>query len=241
MNKSLRNIRRVTLEYLTYNKAEQRGIVVLSLIILGLIIANTVIPSGTFDKSPDYTILNREVMEFEAAWKKAADSDSLARVSRYAAGRYRFKTAGFDTGRRVAFPAKPVVMLELNSADTLDLQQLRGIGPGYARRIAIYRQKLRGYHDKQQLLEVFGMDSARYAMIKDNVTVNRDSVHPMDLNAITFKELLRHPYFPFPVTKNIMLYRQKNKRFKSVEELREVQGITDSLFRRMVIYLRIGP
>jgi DNA uptake protein ComE-like DNA-binding protein len=132
-------------------------------------------------------------------------------------------------------------MIELNSADTFDLQQLRGIGPAFARRIVIYREKLRGFYAKNQLLEIFGMDSIRFKNIQDNVSVNPDSVKPINLNTVTFKELLRHPYFPFPVTKNLMVYRQKNKTFKSLEEVRNIEGITDSLFRRMVIYMRIGP
>jgi DNA uptake protein ComE-like DNA-binding protein len=78
-------------------------------------------------------------------------------------------------------------------------------------------------------------------MIEKNLLVNRDSIHPIDLNTVTFKELLRHPYFPFPVTKNIMIYRQKNKVFRSLDELKNIQGVNDSLFRRMIVYLRLGP
>ena len=85
------------------------------------------------------------------------------------------------------------------------------------------------------------MDTGRYRLIERNLAVNRDSIRPFDVNAVTFKELLRHPYFPFPVTKNIMIYRQKNKTFRSLDELRRVDGITDSLFSRMIIYLRLGP
>jgi DNA uptake protein ComE-like DNA-binding protein len=136
---------------------------------------------------------------------------------------------------------RPIVIVELNSADTFDLQQLRGIGPAFARRIVNYRERLRGFNDKRQLLEVFGMDSARFNSIELNLDVNSDSVHPIDLNLVTFKELLRHPYFPFPVTKNIMIYRQKNKNFKSLDELKKIEGVNDSLFRRMVVYLRLGP
>ena len=133
------------------------------------------------------------------------------------------------------------MIIELNSADTFELQQLRGIGPGFARRIVYYRERLRGYCDKRQVLEVAGMDTARYRMIEKNLTVNPDSIHPLDLNTVTFKELLHHPYFPFAVTKNIMIYRQKNKNFKNLAELRNIQGINDSVFRKMIIYLRIGP
>ncbi|MCX6268616.1 MAG: helix-hairpin-helix domain-containing protein [Bacteroidetes bacterium] len=70
-------------------------------------------------------------------------------------------------------------MVELNSADTFELQQLRGIGPGFARRIVNYRERLRGFYDKKQVLEVFGMDTSRYRLIEKNLQVNPDSIHPI--------------------------------------------------------------
>lgn len=224
LNSIKKQFLRLVGDYLTYNRTEQRGILVLSIILLCVIVANAVIPSGTFQKSPDFSVFSKDIREFETAWQKAADSDSIARSHKYK-----------------AVPAKPLVMIELNSADTFDLQQLRGIGPGYARRIVNYRERLRGFNDKRQVLEVFGMDTARYMMIEKNLTVNTDSIHPFYLNTVTFKELLRHPYFPFATTKSIMIYRQKNKNFKTLGELKNIQGINDSLFRRMIIYLRLGP
>ncbi len=228
-------------DYLTYNRTEQRGILVLSLILLGVIIANVVIPSGTFQKSPDYAGFAKDVCAFEAAWKQASDSDSIARIRKYQNYKTNFSRKVPDSLKNNGFPAKPMVMVELNSADTFELQQLRGIGPGFARRIVNYRDRLRGFYDKKQVLEVFGMDTVRYQMIEKNLSVNPDSIHPIELNTVTFKELLRHPYFPFSTTKSIMIYRQKNKTFKSLEELKNIAGVNDSMFRRMVIYLRISP
>ena len=146
-----------------------------------------------------------------------------------------------DTAKKGSFYRKPLVTVDLNTSDTFELQQLRGIGPAFARWIVAYRQRLGGFHDPRQLLEVYGIDAEKYAMIEANLKVTRDSIHPMNLNTVTFKEMLRHPYFPFAVTKNIMIYRKKNRSFKTLDELKNVEGISDSLFRRMIIYLRVGP
>jgi DNA uptake protein ComE-like DNA-binding protein len=234
-------IGRIAGDFLTYNRTEQRGILVLGLILLSVIIANAIIPSGTFQPSPDFSAFSKEIAEFEAAWQKASDSDSIARAQKYTGYGKRAGSWSHDSSGS-KFPAsKPVIMVELNAADTFELQQLRGIGPGFARRIVYYREKLGGFCDKRQVLEIFGMDTSRYRLIEKNLLVNRDSIHPIDLNKATFKELLRHPYFPFPVTKNIMIYRQKNKVFRSLDELKNIQGVNDSLFRRMIVYLRLGP
>ena len=177
----------------------------------------------------------------EAAWQKAADSDSLVRKQKYLGYNTRYKGFSYDSIKSLTVKPKTILIVELNSADTFDLQQLRGIGPAFARRIVNYRERLRGFYDKQQVLEVFGMDTVRYQMIEKNLRVNPDSIHPFDLNTVAFKELLHHPYFPFAITKNIMIYRQKNKRFKMLDELKNIEGMNDSIFRRAVVYLRVGP
>jgi DNA uptake protein ComE-like DNA-binding protein len=240
LNNQIRKLSQWAGEYLTYNRAEQRGIFILGLLLLVVIAGQALIPAETLHPAPDFSRLGGEIAAFEREWKRAADSDSMARVSRYM--RPGSRSGRYDQAYPPALKVlKPKVIVDLNSADTFDLQQLRGIGPAFARRIVAYRERLGGFCETRQLLEVFGMDTARYAAIAENLAVTRDSVHRIDLNTVTFKELLRHPYFPFPVTKNIMLYRQKNKMFRNLEELRKIDGVSDSAFGRMVVYLRIGP
>jgi len=241
LKKIKQRIGRAVGEYLTYNRSEQRGILALNLVLLLLVVTNGMIPPGTIMKEPDFSRFSKDVRDFELAWRRAADSDSMVRVQKYLSYRSGQKNQNSDSARLIPNSISSGVIIELNAADTFDLQQLRGIGPGFARRIVGYRTRLRGYSDKRQVLEVFGMDSARYLAIEPNLRVNPDSVHPFDLNRVTIKDLIRHPYFPFAVAKNIMLYRQKNKVFKSLDEVRNIDGISDSLFRRISAYLMIGP
>ena len=214
-------------DYLTFNRTEQKGIAILLLILFGLILANIFIPTGTTRSPVDFTEFEKEIMEFENNWQKARGEEKK-----------RFPPAD-DSTRKVYGKTPAGFTIELNSADTFDLQRLRGIGPSFARRIVSYRHRLGGYIRKEQLLEVFGMDSTRYFAIVPYIVVIPDSVVRIDLNKITFKELLRHPYFTFELTKAIMIYRKTNKRFNSLEELRLLDGINDSLFLRIVPYLRI--
>ena len=130
-------------------------------------------------------------------------------------------------------------MIELNKADTFELQRLRVIGPGFANRIIKYRDRLGGFVSKLQVLEVFGMDSSRFSMIADHIYSDPSLVHSIDLNNVTFKELLAHPYFPFEITKAIMLYRKEHKLIKDPEELRSVQGIDEAIFRKIRHYISV--
>jgi DNA uptake protein ComE-like DNA-binding protein len=228
-------------DYFSFNKAEQKGIFVLGIILFLVVLANSVIPRELVNPPADYTAFEQEVRAFEIAWQKAEDSIASARLKKFQTYSNRQGFYNYDTGLTGKPVKKSEVFLELNAADTFDLQRLKGIGSSFARRIVNYRKRLGGFNDKKQLLEVFGMDHIRYDEIAENVWVEPDSVHPINLNYITFKELLRHPYFPFEITKAIMIYRQKNKKFKQLEELKGIEGINDSIYKKITVYLMINP
>ena len=65
-------------------------------------------------------------------------------------------------------------MVELNSADTTRLKQLRGIGSGYAKMIVAYREKLGGFYKTEQLLEVYKFPDETY--IRTYITINNVKV-----------------------------------------------------------------
>jgi DNA uptake protein ComE-like DNA-binding protein len=236
--KIIRTAGRLLGDYLSYNKTEQRGVFILLLIITGLIAAKAFVPEGVTEPPPDFSFLEKEVLDFTRAWEKAEEAERAKTEERYSQ-RNQTRKWTFDTNHRIIQPEQKKITIDLNSADTLDLQQLRGIGPGFARRIVAYRERLGGFFHQKQVLEVFGMDSARYLPIIEHLTVNRDSIRKMDINKVSLKELIRHPYFPFPLAKSIIQFRLKNKQFKSLDELKEAAGLSDSLFRRMVVYLRL--
>ncbi len=129
------------------------------------------------------------------------------------------------------------VIVEINSADTLDLQQLKGIGPSFARRIVKYRDMLGGYYSKTQLLEVYGMDSIRYNGFKDFVIVNTDSVKKIDINNATIKQLIRHPYIEFYTAKSIVNYRIKVGKYSDVTQLKDSSLVYTELYQKIAPYL----
>jgi DNA uptake protein ComE-like DNA-binding protein len=237
--KTIRDFNRRIIEILAFNKSEQRGVFVLMMILLLLVVARAVSPAWITFEPADYEMFSAEAEAFRKAWQEAADSDSMARQAKYQ--KYFVSQRGWpgDSLRKGTFPRQPIAMVDINLADTLDLQQLKGVGPGFARRIVAYREKLGGYYHKRQLLEIFGMDSVRYGMMQDQVILTRDSIRKMNINSVLIKELMKHPYFPFPLAKNIIQYRMKHKVFHSLDELKDAAGVSDSLFRRMVVYLRL--
>ena len=55
--------------------------------------------------------------------------------------------------------AKPGEIIELNGADSARMTMIRGVGPSFAVRIIRYRNRLGGFYNKEQLKEIYGVDS----------------------------------------------------------------------------------
>ncbi len=194
----------------------------------------------------------------------AAAADSLEEFSRLAEERHtparyggakaeaahgHSRYAGRDYPNETTAQAEPVsppehvyrkarrVTVELNSADSLDLVQLYNIGPAFAKRILKYRNLLGGFVSKDQLWEVYGMDSVRYNDIAPYVTINPEGVTPMDLNSATIDQLKRHPYLDYYQAKAIVRLREQVGLYQHIEDLRKVSIIDNETYTKLIPYL----
>ncbi|NOX48534.1 MAG: helix-hairpin-helix domain-containing protein, partial [Chlorobi bacterium] len=129
------------------------------------------------------------------------------------------------------------LMLDINSADTLDLQQLRGIGPSYARRIVKYRERLGGFSSIDQLYEVYGMDSIRFNGIAGNIFVETDSIHRININEAGIKQLIKHPYIEFYLAKSIVKYRKEIGDYSDTEQLKNANLVYEELYEKIKPYI----
>ncbi len=136
-------------------------------------------------------------------------------------------------------PTYEPVVIELNSADSSSLVQVRGIGPFFARVIIEHREKLGGYRSKEQVLEVYGMDSTKFARIKDQLMVDSTQISKIDLNSATIKELVHHPYINFNQAKAIVKYREQHGHFKTVAQLQKVHLVKGETYRKIAPYFKV--
>lgn len=118
-----------------------------------------------------------------------------------------------------------IIIVDLNTADTTLLKQLPGIGSSFAKRIVEYREKLGGYCESEQLLEVYKMDTARYEGIKDFVKIDSTFVpNKLKINSDAFKTLVKHPYLEYEDVKNIVNHREQKGMIASWGQLTKVVG-----------------
>lgn len=129
--------------------------------------------------------------------------------------------------------------IELNSADTSDLKQLRGIGSGYAKRIVKYREQLGGFCRSEQLLEIYGFSQELYEKVAPNIIIDPENVRKINLNTATLDQLKRHPYLDYYQAKAIVKYREVGNRFTVVSDLLKVNLIYDDTFEKLKPYLSV--
>lgn len=136
-----------------------------------------------------------------------------------------------------AYMQKRKFSVDLNVADTFDLQEIRGIGSVYARRIVAHREKLGGFVQLEQLREVWGIDSLTYARMLPSVYIASPVLRKINLNQADIKTLRNHPYLDYYQAKEIYLHRMRHGDFQSVEQVRDVNLMDAETFARVAPYL----
>ncbi len=132
---------------------------------------------------------------------------------------------------------KEPVAFELNAVDTSCLQEINGMGGSLARRIIHYRDKLGGFYDKKQLLEVWGVTPEKFLKLENQVSVNRLLVKRIDLNFSSTEELARHPYINWEVAKKIVRFRSHHGKIEKTRDLLINKIISQELYAKLKPYL----
>lgn len=130
-----------------------------------------------------------------------------------------------DTTHYQSFTAKTIPIVDINTADTTLLKELPGIGSSFAKRIVEYRDKLGGFVETEQLLEVYGMDTVRFGGIVAYVAIDNEfKPNKLRINYDSFKVLNRHPYLEYEDVKKIVNYREQKGLLTSWGQLTEIVG-----------------
>lgn len=129
------------------------------------------------------------------------------------------------------------IPLELNSADSVALLSIKGIGPYFAGKITAYKNQLGGFVNTDQLLEIWLVDSQKLKIIAPQIRIDTLLIARLPINRITAKELKNHPYFNWNLSNAIISYRNQHGLFQSKKDLKKVKIVSDSLLIRLGSYL----
>ena len=147
-----------------------------------------------------------------------------------------------ETKKKEREPHKDVpsvkISVAINSCDTADLMRLPKVGMFRARKIVEQRDKLGGFYSCEQLYAIYSMDSALVQELKPYIIIDTAKIKKINLNTVTFKELVRHPLISYEQTKDIMNYRRIVGKIKNAEELRENNILTGEDYEILKFYVK---
>ncbi|NMB73470.1 MAG: helix-hairpin-helix domain-containing protein [Bacteroidales bacterium] len=128
---------------------------------------------------------------------------------------------------------------EINTADSVALVRLNGIGPVTARRIINYRTRLGGFVSMEQLREVYGMHPEMLKVLNEYFVCDSLHIKKIPVNRVGEKELSLHPYLSRWNARSILKFRDIKGKITDVNELKDNQILPDSVFRKIYPYLSV--
>jgi DNA uptake protein ComE-like DNA-binding protein len=220
-------------KFFGFNKSERRGIVALLSILSFLMMGIQVMPYYS----------KQEILEFsdenfvETTNYRANNSDN-AQVG--AADRTNNSDKPEQgSPQQVNTREKKIFTVFANTCDTLDLQQIRGVGSKTSHNIINYRERLGGFVRKEQLMEVWGIDAERYAQIESAFIIDQKNIRKININTIEIRELQRHPYLDYYQAKAIVQTRDQQGFYTSVSDILKLALIDQETYDLIKDYLEI--
>lgn len=137
------------------------------------------------DKEPVYKKNKKQSSDFSYEHKKEENKE----IKKYP------KQEKFNAG----------IIIDVNTADTSILKKIPGIGSVISRNIVNYRNRLGGFYNTAQLLEVQYVDSTLLKWFE----VKSDVFRKIRINKAGLDELRSHPYMDFYKARAIIDFRRK--------------------------------
>ena len=228
--------------FLTFTKGERVAIIVLAAVIFLIIAANFFIANRPANVKNNLQNLDSIMALHEAAIEelkttRQQDNKTTSEVTETPSHQVTksYKETRNNINKKVQQPkansisSKALVQkpIKINSADTTELKSLPGIGSFFAKNIVDYRNKLGGFIEKEQLLEVYAFDSTRMSNIENFIIIDSIELRKVDVNNDDFKTILRHPYIEYEDVKKIVNYRESKGMIKNWEQYLKVVGRED--------------
>lgn len=148
-------------------------------------------------------------------------------------------TNDFQKKNYEPYKNKEPIILDINHCDTTQLQQLKGIGSAFSKRIIKYRESLRGFTSINQLKEVYGITDEIFNQISPNLKLSNTIINQININQADEEQLKKHPYIGWKLAKPIVAYRKSHGKFSAVSDIKKIHLITDEIYSKIAPYLKV--
>ena len=142
-----------------------------------------------------------------SAGKDSSAGNGASAATSQSAAKDQFAAKGQSAAKGKYSARRVPRLVNLNRADSAELVALYGVGAYTAKRILNYRERLGSFAYVEQLLEVKGMDSARFAAIEQDVVVREEEIKRFSLDTVSEAFMRRNPYIGAYAAQGIVIMR----------------------------------
>ena len=129
--------------------------------------------------------------------------------------------------------------VDLNTADSISLERIPGLGPFYVKEIMKLRDKLGGIRDYAQLMMIYKMRDETIDRVADHTFIDSISFSYIYINQVSLDRLGRHPYITWRQAKILINYRFQHGQFENLSDIKKCEVITDSTYHNLLPYIKL--
>ena len=136
-------------------------------------------------------------------------------------------------------PEKTIIRtFDMNEADSVQLQKVRGIGSVLSARILKFRDALGGFYSLNQLKEVYGLSAEAQDELLKYAKLDQNKIKLILINTVSREELQKHPYINNKQASLIVNYRNQHGSFTDLSDLEKLHGLDPDFLRKIGPYLK---
>ena len=175
---------------------------------------------------------NLELLDKQKRMKSAKWSNSTSAIEK------RKSQYGQDSTKRAKAQNKfsTLTKIDPNKADTALLRRIPGIGAGISKSIIEYRERLGGFVDESQLLEIKIFSPELLVWFE----VENSELKLIPLNTASFHTLNSHPYISYEQTRSLLRYIRLYGKINNKEILQSTNIFTTEELEKVLPYLNFS-
>lgn len=155
----------------------------------------------------------------------------------YAASSVNLNVSTIDA--RFRKPAqKNITILDINTADSAELEALPWVGEKTASRIIKYREACGGFYAVDQLAGIYGLSDTAFLHFRPYLRIGKKAIRTLNVNQDSLQVLSKHPYIHYKQAKALIAYREQHGPFKRAEDLLLLPLFDQAWLDKISPYLR---
>ncbi len=129
--------------------------------------------------------------------------------------------------------------IDINLADSAQWESLPGFGAKLSARMVQFRQKLGGFHQIEQVAELYGLKDSVFQAVKTRLMITKIPLRQININLDQAVEMKNHPYLGYRLANAIVAYRESHGLYDAIEDIKKIQLIDEKLFNKISPYLTL--